>query len=48
MSPEWLYTIVFFAWLAGAATFVIGLHQMNSPATAKLLEPAPAAGGPSA
>jgi len=35
MSPEWLYTVVFFAWLAGAAMFVIGLHQMNSPATAR-------------
>src|SRR3989304_144377 len=35
MSPEWLYTVVFFAWLAGAAVFVIGLHQMNSPATAR-------------
>ena len=30
-----LYTIVFFAWLAGAAAFVLGLHQMNSPATAR-------------
>src|SRR3990170_1415387 len=35
MSPEWLYTVVFFAWLAGASMFVIGLHQMNSPATAR-------------
>jgi NAD(P) transhydrogenase subunit beta len=35
MSQEWLYTIVFFAWLAGAAAFVLGLHQMNSPATAR-------------
>src|SRR3990172_237712 len=35
MSPEWLYTVVFFAWLAGAAMFVIGLHQMTSPATAR-------------
>ena len=35
MSAEWLYTIVFFAWLAGAAAFVLGLHQMNSPATAR-------------
>ncbi len=35
MSAEWLYTIVFFGWLAGAAAFVIGLHQMNSPATAR-------------
>src|SRR6478735_4159404 len=30
-----LYTIVFFAWLFGAAGFVLGLHQMNSPATAR-------------
>jgi NAD(P) transhydrogenase subunit beta len=35
MSPEWVYTFVFLAWLAGAAAFVIGLHQMNSPATAR-------------
>jgi len=28
-------TLVFLAWLAGAAAFVIGLHQMNSPATAR-------------
>jgi len=35
MPQEWLYTIVFLAWLAGAAMFVIGLHQMNSPATAR-------------
>src|SRR3970282_2088671 len=35
MSPEWLYTVFFFAWLAGGAMFVIGLHQMNSPATAR-------------
>jgi NAD(P) transhydrogenase subunit beta len=35
MSPEWIYTFVFLAWLAGAAAFVIGLHQMNSPATAR-------------
>ena len=35
MSQEWIYTIVFVAWLAGAAAFVIGLHQMNSPATAR-------------
>ena len=24
MSQEWIYTIVFMAWLAGAAAFVIG------------------------
>ncbi|MFI5291365.1 MAG: NAD(P)(+) transhydrogenase (Re/Si-specific) subunit beta, partial [Candidatus Limnocylindrales bacterium] len=35
MSPEWIYTFVFLAWLAGAAAFVLGLHQMNSPATAR-------------
>ena len=35
MSPEWIYTFVFLAWLAGAAAFVIGLHLMNSPATAR-------------
>ena len=35
MSQEWIYTVVFLAWLVGAAAFVIGLHQMNSPATAR-------------
>jgi NAD(P) transhydrogenase subunit beta len=35
VSQEWLNTLVFFAWLAGAAAFVLGLHQMNSPATAR-------------
>ena len=35
MPGSVLYTIVFFAWLIGAAGFVIGLHQMNSPATAR-------------
>jgi len=35
MPQEWIYTVVFLAWLAGAAAFVIGLHQMNSPATAR-------------
>jgi NAD(P) transhydrogenase subunit beta len=35
MSQEWIYTIVFAAWLLGAAAFVIGLHQMKSPATAR-------------
>ena len=35
MSEQWIYTLVFFAWLAGAAAFVLGLHQMNSPATAR-------------
>ena len=35
MSSEWLYTIAFFAWLIGATCFVLGLHMMNSPATAR-------------
>src|SRR6476469_6098138 len=35
ISQEWVYTFVFLAWLAGAAAFVLGLHQMNSPATAR-------------
>src|SRR5919198_52367 len=35
MSQDWIYTIVFAAWLLGAAAFVIGLHRMNSPATAR-------------
>ncbi|MGZ8527924.1 MAG: NAD(P)(+) transhydrogenase (Re/Si-specific) subunit beta, partial [Candidatus Limnocylindrales bacterium] len=35
MSQEWITTIVYLAWLVGAACFVIGLHQMNSPATAR-------------
>ncbi len=35
MSQEWIYTFVYLAWLAGAACFVLGLHQMNSPATAR-------------
>ena len=35
MSQEWIFTIVFLAWLVGAAAFVLGLHQMNSPATAR-------------
>src|SRR3989304_855194 len=35
MSPEWLHPVVFCPWRAGAAMFVIGLHQMNSPATAR-------------
>jgi len=35
MPGSALYTLVFFAWLFGAAGFVIGLHQMNSPATAR-------------
>ena len=35
MSEQWLYTIAFFAWLIGATCFVLGLHMMNSPATAR-------------
>src|SRR3954464_15352118 len=35
MSVAWLNTIAFFAWLIGAACFVLGLHLMNSPATAR-------------
>ena len=35
MSLDWVYTFVYLAWLAGAACFVLGLHQMNSPATAR-------------
>ena len=35
MNQETIYALVFLAWLAGAAAFVLGLHQMNSPATAR-------------
>ena len=35
MSEAWVYTIVYLAWLAGAACFVLGLHRMNSPATGR-------------
>ena len=35
MDEATIYTLVFLAWLTGAATFVIGLHLMNSPATAR-------------
>ncbi|TFG68092.1 MAG: NAD(P)(+) transhydrogenase (Re/Si-specific) subunit beta [Thermomicrobiales bacterium] len=35
MSPEWIYTFVYIAWLAGASCFVLGLHRMNSPATGR-------------
>ncbi len=35
MSDQWIYTIVFISWLIAASAFVIGLHQMNSPATAR-------------
>ncbi len=35
MSADVLRTLVFVAGLVGAAAFVIGLHQMNSPATAR-------------
>ena len=35
MSEQWIYTLVYLAWLAGAACFVLGLHRMNSPATGR-------------
>jgi NAD(P) transhydrogenase subunit beta len=35
VNQETIDTLVFLAWLAGAAGFVVGLHQMNSPATAR-------------
>jgi NAD(P) transhydrogenase subunit beta len=35
MSQQWIYTIVYLAWLVGAACFVLGLHRMNSPATGR-------------
>jgi NAD(P) transhydrogenase subunit beta len=35
MSQDWIYTVVYLAWLVGAACFVLGLHRMNSPATAR-------------
>jgi H+-translocating NAD(P) transhydrogenase subunit beta len=35
MSQSVIDALVFLAWLAGAAAFVLGLHQMNSPATAR-------------
>ena len=35
MSQAWIYTIVYFSWLIGAACFVLGLHLMNSPATGR-------------
>ncbi|HLB45061.1 MAG TPA: NAD(P)(+) transhydrogenase (Re/Si-specific) subunit beta [Candidatus Limnocylindrales bacterium] len=35
MTQPTIDTLVFLAWLTGAAGFVIGLHQMNSPATAR-------------
>ncbi len=35
MSQEWITTFVYLAGLLGAACFVLGLHQMNSPATAR-------------
>ncbi len=35
MSQQWISTIVYLAWLAGAACFVLGLHRMNSPATGR-------------
>jgi NAD(P) transhydrogenase subunit beta len=35
MDQQTIDALVFLAWLAAAAAFVIGLHQMNSPATAR-------------
>ena len=35
MSQEWITTFVYLAGLLGASCFVLGLHQMNSPATAR-------------
>ena len=35
MSAQWIYTIVYLAWLVGASCFVLGLHRMNSPATGR-------------
>jgi NAD(P) transhydrogenase subunit beta len=35
MSDAWVYTLVYGAWLVGAACFVLGLHFMNSPASAR-------------
>src|SRR3954451_1369371 len=35
MSEQWIYTIVYLAWLVGASCFVLGLHRMNSPATGR-------------
>jgi NAD(P) transhydrogenase subunit beta len=35
MSAQWIYTVVYLAWLVGAACFVLGLHRMNSPATGR-------------
>ena len=35
MSQQWIYTVVYLAWLAGASCFVLGLHRMNSPATGR-------------
>jgi NAD(P) transhydrogenase subunit beta len=35
MSQPTIDALVFIAWLVGAAGFVLGLHQMNSPATAR-------------
>jgi NAD(P) transhydrogenase subunit beta len=35
MSQQAIDTLVFLAWLIGASAFVVGLHMMNSPATAR-------------
>src|SRR6187399_769333 len=35
MSQPTIDALVFLAWLVGAAGFVLGLHLMNAPATAR-------------
>jgi NAD(P) transhydrogenase subunit beta len=35
VTYENVYPFVWLAWLAGAACFILGLHYMNSPATAR-------------
>ena len=35
MDLTWLSPVVYLLWLAGAVGFVLGLIQMNSPATAR-------------
>ena len=35
MDLTWLSPVVYLLWLAGAVAFVLGLIQMNSPATAR-------------
>ncbi len=36
MDQQTLESVIRLAWLLGAALFVLGLHQMNSPATARV------------